>query len=336
MSKELIECVHVGYGYWGANIVKNIMQSNILDLSGVCDKRESQLAKAQGIYGDRVRYEKSYKQFLDSPDVDAFVLSVQTEPSFEIAQEILNAGKHLFIEKPIATNAERAKVLTRIAAKNNLVLHCDHIMIYHPIIQYIKEIMGSGELGEITSIEVSRANLGPVRRDVTAMMDLAVHDIAVVDYLTDGKEPLTVHAEGETLYGQQEALTFLTMKYDGFIVHIKSSWVSPVKERKTTICGTKKMVIFDDLRSMDKLSIFDRGLVRMDKEDAYGLYEYKVRTGDITVPFIPQEDALFNSIEHFANCIMTGTQSLSGGEQSVRVMKVLDKAHNCMRSNPYS
>jgi len=323
--------VHVGYGYWGANVVRNVARCGNLNLVAICDMNPKHLERAKSLYGDNVRYEASYEEFLGSSDINAFILAVQTEPSFEMAKEILNAGKHLFIEKPIATNTERAQVLTDIAKDKGLILHCDHIMIYHPIIRQIKKIIDSGELGEITSIEVSRANLGPVRKDVTAMMDLAVHDIAVIDYLTNGMEPISVHAVGETLYGQQEALTFLTMKYDGFIAHIKSSWVSPVKERTTLVCGTKKMVIFDDLRNMDKLSIYDCGLVRRDEDDDYGLYEYKVRTGDILSPYIQQEDALYNSIEHFANCIKTGTQSLSGGEQSVKVMKVLDKAHECMR-----
>lgn len=323
--------VHIGYGYWGANVVRNIKRCSSFKLAAICDMNTAHLKKAKALYGDNMRYEESYREFLDSPDISAFVLAVQTEPSFEIAKEILDAGKHLFIEKPIATNAGRAQILADMAKEKGLILHCDHIMIYHPIIRHIKKIIDEGELGDITSIEVSRANLGPVRRDVNAMMDLAVHDIAVIDYLTNGKEPLSVHAVGEMHYGQQETLTFLTMKYDGFIAHIKSSWVSPVKERTTLVCGTKKMVIFDDLRGMDKLSIFDRGLIRHEDGDEYGLYEYKVRTGDIVVPYIPQEDALLNSVEHFANCIKTNTPSLSGGEQSVKVMKVLDKAHKCMR-----
>ena len=323
--------VHVGYGYWGSNVVKNLARAKDVNLAAICDMNAAQLPKAKAIYGDKIRYESSITTFLNDPDVDAFCLAVQTEPSFEMAKDILNAGKHLFIEKPIATNAERARILTDLAKEKGLILHCDHIMIYHPVIRYIKKMIDSGELGEITNIEVLRSNLGPIRRDVNAMMDLAVHDIAVVDYLTGGKEPVSVHAVGEIMYGQQEALTFLSMKYNGFIVHIKSSWVSPVKERTTLVCGTKKMVIFDDVRNMDKLSVFDCGLVKKDENDAFALYDYKVRNGDIIAPYIPQEDALLNSVEHFVNCVKTKTQSLSGGEQSVKVMKILDKAQQCMR-----
>ena len=323
--------VHVGYGYWGTNIVKNLVRAKDVSLTAICDMNPSQLVKAKALYGDKIKYENSHKAFLNSPDVDAYVLAVQTDPSFEMAKDILNAGKHLFIEKPIATNAARARVLTDLAKEKGLVLHCDHIMIYHPVIRYIKKMIDSGELGEVTNIEVNRANLGPIRRDVNAMMDLAVHDVAVVNYLTGNKKPVSVHAEGQAMYGQQEALTFLTIKYDGFIVHIKSSWVSPVKDRVTLVCGTKKMAVFDDMRNMDKLTIYNCGLDKKDENDEFGLYEYKVRNGDIVAPYIPQEDALLNSIEHFVNCVKTNTQSLSSGEQSTGIMEILDYAHQCMR-----
>ena len=323
--------VHVGYGYWGSNVVKNLARAKDVNLVAICDMVPSQLDKAKTLYGDKIKYESSHTAFLTNSNVDAFTLAVQTDPSFQMAKDILNAGKHLFIEKPIATNAQRAQILTDLAKEKKLILHCDHIMIYHPIIRYIKKMIDSGELGDITNIEVSRANLGPLRKDVNAMMDLAVHDIAVIDYLTGGREPASVHASGEIMYGRQEVLTFLTMKYSGFIVHIKSSWVSPVKERTTLICGTKKMLIFDDARNTDKLTVYDCGLDKIDDNDNFALYDYKVRTGDVSTPSIQQEDALLNSIEHFVNCVKTNTPSLSGGVQSTKVMKILDAAHECMR-----
>ena len=323
--------VHVGYGYWGSNIVKNLVRAKDVNLTAICDMNSSQLVRAKSVYGDKISYENSHTAFLNNPDVDAFILAVQTDPSFEMAKDILNAGKHLFIEKPIATNAERARVLTDLAKSKGLILHCDHIMIYHPVIRYIKKMIDSGEMGDITNIEVYRANLGPIRRDVTAMMDLAVHDVAVVNYLTGSREPLSVHAVGETMYGRQEALTFLTIKYNGFIVHIKSSWVSPVKDRITMVCGTKKMAVFDDTRSENKLSVFDCGLVKKEENDQFALYDYSVRNDGVVFPEIRQEDALLNSIEHFVNCVKTNTHSLSDGEQSTRIMKILDEAHRCMR-----
>lgn len=323
--------VHVGYGYWGSNIVKNLARAKDVSLKAICDMNSVQLDKARAVYGDKLSYENSHKAFLADPTVDAYVLAVQTDPSFEMAKDILNAGKHLFIEKPIATNAERARILTDLAKAKGLIIHCDHIMIFHPVIRYIKKMIDSGEMGDITNIEVYRSNLGPIRRDVTAMMDLAVHDVAVVNYLTGSKDPVSVQAAGQTMYGRQEALSYLLIKYDSFFVSIKSSWVSPVKERTTLVCGTKKMAIFDDLRVADKLTVYNSGLDKIEKSDESSLYEYSVRNGDIVAPYIQQEDALLNSIEHFAACVKNNTQSISGGEQSIKVMKILDTAHERMR-----
>ena len=197
-------------------------------------------------------------------------------------------------------------------------------MLYHPIIRRIKQMYESGELGDLIYFDISRMNLGPIRLDVNAMLDLAVHDLAVIDFISGGKEPYHVEAIGEKHYGSQETLTYLTLKYDGFLAHIKSSWISPIKERRTMIGGTKKMVIFDDMKTLDKLTIFDQGIIEPSEE--YGEYEFKTRTGDITIPYIRQEDALRNSVEHFAHCIVNGTQSISDGAHGVKVTRILDEA----------
>ena len=201
-------------------------------------------------------------------------------------------------------------------------------MIFHPIIRYIKKMYDEGMLGDLIYFDISRMNLGPIRKDVNAMLDLAVHDLAVIDYISGGKEPYHVEAIGEKHYGSQETLTYLTLKYDGFLAHIKSSWISPIKERRTMIGGTKKMVIFDDMKTMDKLTIFDQGIIETGEE--YGAYEFKARSGDITIPYIPQEDALRNSIEHFARCAEEGRESLANGEQGIKVIKILDRAKEAL------
>lgn len=224
-------------------------------------------------------YALDYKKYLDDPKVDAFAVVIQTEPSYQVALDVLRSGKHLFIEKPMASNAQRAEDICRAAEENRRIVHCDHIMVYHPIIRYIKKMVDSGELGDMIYFDVSRINLGPIRMDVNSMLDLAVHDLAVIDYLSGGKEPYHVEAIGEKCYGEQETLTYLTMKYPGFLAHVKSSWISPLKERRVMIGGTKKMLIFDDMRLVDKLTIYDQGIVKKDKGDEYGAYEFKVRTG---------------------------------------------------------
>ncbi len=318
--------VLLGYGYWGTNVARNIALSKMVNLKAICDMNPERLRNAERVFGDKVEYSTDYAKYLSDPGVDAFAVVIQTEPSFDVGLEVMDAGKHLFMEKPLATTAERALQLHNKAMEKNLTLHCDHLMIYHPIIRYIKKLYDSGEMGELMYVDVSRINLGPIRKDVNSMLDLAVHDIAVIDYLANGKEPHHVDVIGEKRYGGQESLTYLNLKYDGFIAHIKSSWLSPLKERRVMIGGTKKMLIFDDMKNTEKLTIYDHGIEALETGDEYGLYEFKTRTGDILIPHIPVEDALRNSIEHFASCIENKRQSISNGEQAHRVMKVLDTA----------
>jgi predicted dehydrogenase len=322
----MINIVQIGYGYWGNNVAKNIVASKNVNLVAICDSSRERLEKARSIYFDLVDYSEDYKIYLNDPTVDAFALVIQTEPSFEVAKEILNAGKHLFIEKPMATNTERALILKKMGEEENLIIHCDHIMVFHPIIRYIKDLYDKGELGDLIYFDISRINLGPIRMDVNSMLDLAVHDLAVIDYISGGKEPFHIEAIGEKRYGSQETLTYLTLKYDGFISHIKSSWISPLKERRMIVAGTKKMIIFDDMKMVDKLTIYDHGIIQIEPSEEYGAYEFKSRTGDISIPYIQNEDALKNSIEHFMDCIREKRPSIAGPDQAIRVIKILDKA----------
>ena len=326
---KTLNLAHVGFGYWGPNIVRNANISPKTNIRVICDIDENALSRARALYGDNVSYTKDYRDFLQDSSINAYSLAIPTEPSYQIALDILNAGKHLFIEKPMATNANRALDICELAKEKGLTVHCDHIFIHHPIIKYIKAFYDSGELGEMIYFDVSRINLGPIRADINAMLDLAVHDLAVLDYLSDGKEPLEIDAIGEKHYGSQETITYLTMKYPGFLAHVKSSWLSPLKERRLVIGGTKKMLLFDDVKIVDKLSIYDQGIIQRGNE--YGAYEFKVRTGDMTAPYIPHEDALRNSIEHFADCVNTGVDSVTGPEQALRVVRILDRALENMR-----
>ena len=312
----------IGYGYWGPNLARNI--GALGHLYGICDNDRAKLESAKTIYEKKINYASDYREFLELHEVDAVAISTPTEYSYEIAMASLNAGKHVFIEKPISTTVERAENIKHAAEQTGLIVHCDHIMVYNPVIRYIKRMIDDGVLGDLMYVDVSRVNLGPIRKDVNAMLDLAVHDIAVIDYLSGGKTPTTVLAMGKVLYGKQESLTFLTMEYDSFVAHIKSSWVSPQKERKTIIAGTKKMVVFDDVQ-INKLAVYDHGIEAI-RGDVYGTFEYETRTGDILYPHIPYEDSLRNSVAHFVDCVALNRLSLSGPDSSLRVMKVLEAA----------
>ncbi len=198
------------------------------------------------------------------------------------------------------------------------------------MVRYIKKMIDNGELGDVIYIDISRINLGPIRKDINAMLDLAVHDIAVIDYLLGGFEPEYLDIVGTKFCGKQENITYLTMKSGEKLVNINSSWISPVKVRTTTIGGTKKMVVFDDL-AINKLKIYDSGIDVIQGE-IYGDYEFKTRVGDVFMPHISFEDSLLNSLEHFADCIVKRKESMSGPEQCIRVMKILEWAQNILKS----
>lgn len=316
----------IGFGYWGPNLARNIKSFGNNTLYGIAEMNIERLETAKSVYGETIKYTTNYMDFLCEKEIDAVAIATQTAYSFQIAMDALEHGKHIFIEKPIASTVERAKIIQNEARKKGLIVHCDHIMLYHPVIRYVKRMIESGELGDLMYIDISRINLGPIRQDVNALLDLAVHDIAVIDYLSSGQRADKVSAIGQACFGQQETLTYLTIKYPTFMAHIKSSWVSPVKERRSVFAGTRKMAIFDDM-AVDKLIIYDHGF-EVKRSSQYGDYEYKTRMGDIYLPHIQQEDALRNSIAHFIECVNEGKESLSGTESSIKVMEILENALN--------
>ncbi len=195
----------IGYGYWGPNVAKNIFANKKLCLHTVCDLKQARLDKARNIYVEQSRYETDYHKVLSNPEIHAVAVAVETSAHFQVVKDALNAGKHVFVEKPFTSTVLEAEELTNLADDKGLIIHVDHIMMYHPCIQKIRELIVSGELGEFLYIEAMRMNLGQIKKDVSAMADLAVHDLSIIDYLSDGKEPFYIKAVGEKKYNPKEA-----------------------------------------------------------------------------------------------------------------------------------
>lgn len=325
----------IGYGYWGPNIARNLNASDKTVLYAICDANPAMLAKARRLYGDAVRYVADYRAVLDDPAVEAVAIALRHDVAFPVAQAAMRTHKHLFMEKPMATSEKDVRLLGDLSEEMGVTLHTDHILVYNPNVRYIKGLLDSGELGELLYFDSSRVNLGPhIKNDINVMWDLAVHDLAVLDYLCGGQRVTQVSAMGLSHYSHREELTYLTLKYEsGLTAFLKSSWISPLKERAMIVGGTKKMVVFDDLRTDGKLMVYDEGVELPDDFSEYGRYEAKVRMGDLHVPYIPMEDALRNSIEHFADCAATGQKSVTGYEQAARVISVLERADACLNAN---
>lgn len=321
----------IGYGYWGPNLAKNLIELKDDRLFGICEQSLSRMEQAKRVYSGRVElFTDDYRELLAHPDVDAVVIATPTEPSYQIAMDALAAGKPCFIEKPIASTVKRAENIRAFARKQGLIVHCDHIMVYNPHIQYIKKMVESGELGDLMYIDISRINLGPIRKDINVLLDIAVHDIAVVDYLLGGSKPVRLSAFGQKIYGDQETITLLTLQYPKFMAHIKSSWISPMKERRMMIAGSKKMVVFDDVKLTEKLTIYNHGFEIKSSEER-GAYDFETRIGDIVIPHIRSEDSLRSSLMHFTQCVRNQTPSLTGPDHSLRVMRIMEKAMDQLR-----
>lgn len=318
----MLRIMQVGYGYWGHNVAKKLKQSNKFDFAYIAETDPIKREQAAEEYND-VSVLADYHDGLDN--VDVIAICTQTEYSYSVIMDAVDAGVCIFTEKPLAKNEELARKIVNAVESKGLILHCDHLMIYHPIIQYMKMLIDNGDIGDIIYMDVARVNLGPIRKDINAMLDLAVHDIAVADYFVDGLTPQSVHAIGTGFDGGQETITYLTMKNKNLLININSSWISPVKVRRITVGGTKKMMIFDDLNMNHKLSVYDSG-VDVVQGNTYGKYEFLTRVGDVYKPFIKWEDALQNSLEHFAECVKLGKKSLSGPDQCLRIMHILDEA----------
>lgn len=327
----MIRAALIGYGYWGPNVARQLAANKRLEFAAICDKRPERLEKARQQYADRVSYLGDHAEVMGDAAIDAVCLAVETSAHFALAKEALLAGKHVYVEKPFTSSVSEALELKSLAEARGLTIHVDHIMIYHPCIRRIKALLDSGELGDILYVDAQRMNLGQIKKDVSAMWDLAVHDLSVIEYLAGSREPFYVSAVGERHYSPKETLTFLTLRYDGFVAHIKSSWISPLKERKLIVAGTRKMVVFDDTKLSEKLMVYDKGVDVVSGDNIeYEEYAVKTRSGDVWIPFIPDQDALYASVDHFLTCVETGSPSESGPDAAMHVIRILETADTRM------
>lgn len=287
----------IGYGYWGPNVARNLYKNKNLIFKYICDKNSVRLGMARDLYGESVQYTLCDEDVINDPSIDVVCLAVETSAHYELAKRALLAGKNIYVEKPFTDNVKQAEELKIIAEEKNLKIHVDHIMVYHPAIRTIKKLIDDGEIGDIMWFNCSRYNLGQVKNDVNSMWDLSVHDLAVIDYLTNGAGVSEVKAMGSCFYSTRESITQLMVKYDGFIAMLSASWVSPIKERRMIIAGTKKMIVYDDVDVVNKLIVYDKGF-DIPNDIEYVDFVLKSRNGDAWIPQLPVGDALYNSLDH--------------------------------------
>ncbi len=312
----------VGLGYWGPNLLRNFNGLAQARVKVCCDLDEAALRKVAGQYPG-MAITTDYGALLADPEIEAVIVTAPTPAHYELAKAALLTGRHVFVEKPIALAVAEAEDLVTLAEERQRVLMVGHLLMYHPAVTRLKQMVDGGELGEVYYLTTSRLNLGQVRRSENAMWSLAPHDISVALHLL-GEEPEAVAAQGLTyLQPGIPDTVFLTLRFSsGRAAHIHVSWLDPHKVRRITVVGSQKMAVFDDVDSTEKLRIYDKGVQRP-AYDSYG-DSLSLRFGDISIPRIDMREPLRLECQHFIDCIVSGQAPLSDGRNGVQVLRVLE------------
>ena len=322
----------IGYGYWGPNLVRNIAEAPGVGIAAVSDLRAQRLAMAQARYPAIVTT-TDYRDLFQNPEIDAIAISTPVSTHFDLALQALRAGKHVLVEKPLTSSSEDALRLMDEADKRKLLLMVDHTFVYTGAVRKIRELIDNGSLGDLYYFDSVRVNLGLFQQDVNVIWDLAVHDLAIMDYLLP-QRPCAVSATGMShVSGRHENIAYITMYFpSSLIAHVHVNWLSPVKVRSTLVSGSQKMVVYDDMEPTEKVKVYDRGIA-LSVAEGQALYDVLVgyRTGDMWAPRLDSTEALALEIRHFAECVESGKVPLTSAASGLQVVRTLEAATESMK-----
>ena len=311
----------VGLGYWGPNLARNFDLLPESELRWICDADEAARGRSAAQFPE-ARATASLDDLLNDPELDAIVVATHVPSHAEVAVRVLEAGKHCFVEKPMAQSVTEAEQVLAAAEASGKTLMVGHLLEYHPGLEKLKEIADSGDLGDIHYIYSNRVNLGKLRADENALWSLGAHDVSVVLRLAAGEEPSEISARGECYMRKGiEDVVFCYLRFpSGLAAHLHLSWLDPHKDRRFTVVGSKKMATFDDMEIERKLSVYDKGF----DQDFSSYGEYIARSGDIWSPRISNEEPLRIECRHFVECVRDGSTPRSDGRSGLRVVRVLE------------
>lgn len=322
----------IGYGYWGPNLLRVIMENRLAQMVYCCDLDEKRLGKAQARYSG-IKTTTKIKTVLADIEIRAVLIATPISTHFPLASKFLAAGKSVFIEKPLAGSVKEAEKLVQLAKKHRQTLMVGHTFVYSPPVLKIKEIVSKGKLGKIYFISSTRVNLGIHQKDVSVIWDLAPHDFSILFFLL-GETPVQIQAVGrDCIKNKLPDIAFVNLRFpSGIIAHIELSWLAPSKIRNTTIVGSKKMLVYEDTQPVEKIKIFDHGVHFPDPE-TFGEYQLSYRTGDIVSPKLDTYEPIAAEMAHFIDCIKTGKKPRSDGYSGLQVVQALEMAEKSLRLN---
>jgi predicted dehydrogenase len=327
MSKVTIGLI--GYGYWGPNLLRNYMEQESADPKWVCDANPERLEKASTRYPS-LQTTTRIEDVIGDPEVDAVLIATPISSHHALTLQALRAGKHVFVEKPLATSVAECDEMCAAADEAGLVLMVGHTFVYSPPVRAVKKILDAGELGDVYFIQCSRVNLGLHQKDVSVVWDLAPHDLSILEYWL-GEVPVSVQAMGRSCINNGiPDVAFLNVRYaTGVVAELQVSWLSPVKLRRTIIVGSKKMLMYDDTESVEKVKIFDQGVDYKDPE-TFGEFQLSYRTGGIYAPRIESAEPLGVEAAHFLDCVATGARPITDGLAGRSVVAALEAAQRSL------
>ena len=322
----------IGYGYWGPNLVRNFFEAADAEVACVSDLRADRLALVKSRY-PTIRTTQNFRELMEDPSIDAVAIATPVNTHYELALRALQEGKHVLVEKPMASDTDQVQRLMDLAQTQNLVLMVDHTFVYTGAVRKIRDLVDSGSLGEIYYYDSVRVNLGLFQHDVNVLWDLAVHDLSIMDYVLPFR-PCAVSATGLShVPGGTENIAYLTLFFEGSqIAHIHVNWLAPVKLRRTLIGASRQMIVYDDLEQSEKIKVYDKGITLNNQQNPEKLYQLLVgyRTGDMLAPQIDGTEALRREIDHFLHCIREQEEPMTGGASGLRVVEILQAASQSM------
>ena len=318
----------IGFGYWGPNIVRNLVSLEDSQVLAIAEISPSARARAQKAHPS-IKVTADTAELIASAEIDAIAIVSPVWTHYELAKAALQNGKHVFVEKPFTSNSAQGEELVNLAEQKNLKIMVDHTFLFTGAVKKIVQLVEEGALGNLYYYDSTRVNLGLFQHDINVLWDLAPHDLSIMDYLIKAA-PEAIVATGQGHLNGHEDVAFMTLYFpDKVIAHINVNWLSPVKVRTTLIGGEKRMLVWNDLEADEKLKVYDKGVKVTSREGVYDLL-VSYRSGDMWAPQLEQGEALRQELSYFVDCVTTGIKPFNDGHAGLRIVQMLEAASESM------